>query len=62
MVIEKRDDTLWADIFWEDLSTEAQTNCQSIWATMETMMCFPSSPSAFLTRVVSFTQHERSEK
>lgn len=25
MVIEKRDDTLWADIFWEDLSTEAQT-------------------------------------
>ena len=25
MLIEERDDTLWADIFWDDLSAETQT-------------------------------------
>ena len=25
MIIEKRDDTVWADIFWDDLAVEAQT-------------------------------------
>lgn len=25
MLVEKRDDTLWADIMWDDLTAEAQS-------------------------------------
>ena len=30
MIIEKRYGILWADIFWDDLSTEAQTELLSL--------------------------------
>jgi len=29
MIIEKRDDILWADVFWDDLSIEAQAELMS---------------------------------
>lgn len=30
MIIENRDDTVWADIFWDDLSSEAQSQLSSL--------------------------------
>jgi len=30
MTIENRDDTVWADLYWDDLSSEAQSELLSL--------------------------------